>query len=50
MKIQVADLAVMFAKGAVVLALFVAVNGYVIGSVSPGKKSDFSMYDNQFCK
>ena len=37
----------MLLKWAVILSAFVAAS---LGSVLPGKRSDFSMYDNQFSK
>ena len=46
-KVKFVEVAVMLLKWAAILSAFVAAS---LGSVLPGKRSDFSMYDNQFSK
>ncbi|XP_067052548.1 uncharacterized protein [Acropora muricata] len=38
----------MFAKWTVIVSVLICIKGFALGSISPEKPSDYSMYDNQF--
>ncbi|XP_015776476.1 PREDICTED: uncharacterized protein LOC107354506 [Acropora digitifera] len=38
----------MFSKWTVIVSVLICIKGFALGSISPEKPSDYSMYDNQF--